>query len=598
MELPKFVLHYYKSKPIDFPSLECNHTETDNEIEYNPFRLTSIQNYNPLYSVLFDLTAANYNRIHLNNVYQFVDMDTIEHQETNRQQKQAVFIKYSPLIDPSRYMSGKYEPYKDHLHVLPAIPTPDTIFYKIDCPNNSAYTDAFFNFLSSTLLHTHRIKNGIDYYGSYLGIQDKFKVNITDDLEYLSSSTFFRENINRLFQISHINTDFQQNICSRTNKKRLNIANTPKHNITVVSISGDLNDAGAEEADIKSLVYENTGKDGDNSNVSIHDESQCDSDEDSRTEDNCDDDDYEDMQNHDSDSNSSHSDSDADDHDHDQSIEDDADDDVVDNNDVSDTSSDTEEPQVYAYINRFPVQLICQEKCQGTIDELFEQENMGCDESLAAMFQIIMTLICYQKAFRFTHNDLHTNNIMYVQTDSKYLFYQYENKIYKVPTFGRIFKIIDFGRSIYHYREQTFCSDSFAPNGDAHTQYNCEPYLFHDKPRLDPNYSFDLCRLGCSIFDFIMDIDDDVRDLDAFQRTILRWCMDDNNKNILYKKNGDERYPHFKLYKMIARNVHGHIPREQLAYPEFSQYALSKTAVSKLSKDVEIMNIDTIPCYA
>ena len=33
-------------------------------------------------------------------------------------------------------------------------------------------------------------------------------------------------------------------------------------------------------------------------------------------------------------------------------------------------------------------------------------------------------------------------------------------------------------------------------------------------------------------------------------------------KNILYKKNGDERYPDFKLYKMIARTVHNHTPEK------------------------------------
>ena len=69
----------------------------------------------------------------------------------------------------------------------------------------------------------------------------------------------------------------------------------------------------------------------------------------------------------------------------------------------------------------------------------------------SSLLQIIMILITYQKAFSFTHNDLHTNNIMYNTTDKKFLFYCYKKKYYKIPTFGRIFKIIDFGRSIYKY---------------------------------------------------------------------------------------------------------------------------------------------------
>jgi hypothetical protein len=41
--------------------------------------------------------------------------------------------------------------------------------------------------------------NCIGYYGSYLGIQDKYKISVEDDLEYLYNSDFFKENINDLF---------------------------------------------------------------------------------------------------------------------------------------------------------------------------------------------------------------------------------------------------------------------------------------------------------------------------------------------------------------------------------------------------------------
>ena len=79
--------------------------------------------------------------------------------------------------------------------------------------------------------------------------------------------------------------------------------------------------------------------------------------------------------------------------------------------------------------------------------------------------------------------------------------------------------------------------------------------------------------------------------MDKFQKTIHRWCLDDNNKNILYKKDGEERYPDFKLYKMIARTVHNHTPEEQLNFPFFSQFLTQKT-------NINTINIDAIPCYA
>jgi hypothetical protein len=178
----------------------------------------------------------------------------------------------------------------------------------------------------------------------------------------------------------------------------------------------------------------------------------------------------------------------------------------------------------------------------------------------------------------------------------EFLYYKYNKKTYKVPTYGRIFKIIDFGRSIYRFSGKTFCSDSFAPGGDAATQYNCEPYMNEEKARLDPNPSFDLCRLGCSIYDFLIE-DENEEDMDTFQKTVYRWCCDDNRKNILYKRDGEERYPNFKLYKMIARSVHKHSPQAQLDYPFFSQFALSAKEVKKVTNDVVVMDIDGIPSY-
>ena len=113
-----------------------------------------------------------------------------------------------------------------------------------------------------------------------------------------------------------------------------------------------------------------------------------------------------------------------------------------------------------------------------------------------------------------------------------------------------------------------------------------------DKPRLDPNYSFDLCRLGCSIYDFIIE-DDDTSSMNELQKTIHRWCLDDAGKNVLYKRNGDERYPNFKLYKMIARTVHEHTPEAQLEFDFFKQFLSLEVSGSGES----VMDLDAIPCY-
>jgi hypothetical protein len=260
----------------------------------------------------------------------------------------------------------------------------------------------------------------------------------------------------------------------------------------------------------------------------------------------------------------------------------------------SNNSNDDDEEEIFCYIDKFPVKMIILESCENTLDDYIISKKIKDDEWESIVLQILFTLITYQKVFEFTHNDLHTNNIVYVSTEKKYLYYKYDNTHYKIPTFGKIYKIIDFGRAIYKFKNKFICSDSYSDSGDATTQYNCEPYLNKNKPIIGPNYSFDLCRLGCSLFDYFIDDLDDIKKLKSpIKKIIIEWVFDDNNKNILYKNNGSERYPDFKLYKMIARAVHKHTPQEVLKKSLFDNYKIAK---KKINNTHEIFNIDNLPC--
>jgi hypothetical protein len=308
------------------------------------------------------------------------------------------------------------------------------------------------------------------------------------------------------------------------------------------------------------------------------------------------------------------------------------------------------------------------EKCENTLDSLFTSEEFNEDnldtEGASMLFQLVASLIAYQQAFQFTHNDLHTNNIVWNYTQAKYIFYKIGGNYYRVPTYGRIYKIIDFGRAIYHFQDKRYCSDSFSyPDGDASTQYNCEPYLIPEKPIIEPNPSFDLCRLACSIYDFIVPEEDDSEDWEddqesgdteedqesddqendereesedaeendereeseedaevnddqeneneilepIFTKLIKKWCQDDKGLSVLYKKNGKERYPFFKLYKMISRTVHNHVPKQEIHHELFQPFLLfnkdtsnpsSEKAVLKIMKKEDFcIDIDSIPSY-
>jgi hypothetical protein len=465
-------------------------------------------------------------------------------------------------------MIGKYK-MDTKIQYLPKYnDTEETCHPKLLSPYNASYIDNFFNYLSSQLLHTHNHINGLDYYGSFLGIQDNFKMDITDDLEYLHDSTYFNRNVGDLFHIeSNIDFEMISSKCNETTQSR-------NHRNRIV-----LDD------DIPSIYLEMETIEEESSSYSNIVESELEEIQ------------FEDVWNRDSlqldslcSTNSSNSlvnySSEEEDQDEDEEGEDEE--------SYSSMTSD-DDIDATAYINNFPVQMICLEKCDGTMDQLFEEGQINAETAASALMQIIMTLLIYQKTFHFTHNDLHTNNIMFVRTKEKYIFYQFEKKWYKVPTHGKIFKIIDFGRSIYQFRGRRFCSDSFAACGDAATQYNTEPFLVEGKPRLEPNFGFDLCRLGCSIYDFIID-GEKKEEMDEFQKTILRWCTDDNGKNMLYMKNGKERYPNFKLYKMIARTCHYHTPSAQLSFPFFQQFLVPTPKPANL-KSNPVIYLDEMHCY-
>lgn len=537
------------------------------EMDYNPFAISSLQTYYPLFE-LFDNYKTSLidgsNNIVIKTPFQLYDNHKVsDHQDVNMCHKKSIFFKYGPLLDPCHFLIGKYK----NLNI--ELPKPGQIQNKINSIHNASYVDNFCNLLVGQLLHKHSFIHGIDYYGSFLGIQKQYRFDIIDDLEYLQTYDFFHENISKLFHTSVFQHSYHNQHNSKKNKPTLAISDE-SCNIDFETLDNDNNESEGQPIE---LVYENDlleanenknalPDDSDNSVVSLSDDE---NDNDSENESNTNDENNDDL------------DMDSD----------------------EEQESSVEEEPLYAYLYDFPVQMICLEKCTGTFDSLLHNDELDESSGRSVLFQIIMILLCLQKAFQFTHNDLHTNNVMYTETDEEYIYYVYKSKYYKVPTFGKIFKIIDFGRAIYRFQGHIFCSDSFQEGGDGHGQYNTEPFYDLSKKRIDPNYSFDLCRLGCSIYDFVIDSEMKVKDMDGFQKIIAEWCSDDDGKNILYKKNGDERYPNFKLYKMIARLVHHHTPTKQLSHPFFQCYSISDTnAKNEIPSGALIVDIDKIPIYA
>jgi hypothetical protein len=565
--------------------------------------LSKIQNYIPIYNRFFSLNETNYNNINLNHKWYISSINNNNKNEDNKNlyvcnvknintqktKEKEVFFKMAPLLDPYKYLIGKYNIEDTTLFNLPGFNSDKTNTHsKILDLNNSAYVDGFFVFLISQLMYEHNFFHGLDYYGSFMAIKKNFIINVFDDIDYLNNSDFFNKNKNILFKIE----DYEH-LCNNDNKlKPIVIHNSSiKSNNSITSFNDEMfenmfennnqiSENGNTNTNLLDELVEVTKLTNElDNNITLKSSSTCSSrtshtsNSDKCSSENTNEDEYEDEDTNNDSENNSENDSEND----------------------SNESSDYEEERIDATINTFPIQLICMEYCENTLDELILTNDLSNDEWYSTLMQIIMILITYQKAFNFTHNDLHTNNVMYNSTNKKFIYYCYKNKYYKVPTFGRIFKIIDFGRSIYKVNGKLFCSDSFQNGEDAASQYNTEPYFNEKKPRLEPNFSFDICRLACSIFDYVVDNLDEIKDLkkcDPIKRLIVEWCLDDKGINLLYKNNGTDRYPDFKLYKMIARCVHNHTPQAQLERPEFNNFSVFKQDVSS-----DIINIDEIPVF-
>jgi len=223
-----------------------------------------------------------------------------------------------------------------------------------------------------------------------------------------------------LFKTSHLDNDGYFNYGSHGNKPRLQVLETPKRNISAVMIEDfislipdDVSKLTMQKADANQdteLVYTNPNVESKHSSRNTSGSS--DDSNSSQTTSTCSGSESSDCD-HNSSSEESVWDTDDDD-DHDSEFDDESDDAGQDDDDDDESYSETD--ACYAYIKNFPVHCIALQKCDGTLDSLFSKHSLSKEEATSALMQIVMTLLCYQTTFQFTHNDLHTNNIMYVNT--------------------------------------------------------------------------------------------------------------------------------------------------------------------------------------
>lgn len=378
---------------------------------------------------------------------------------------------------------------------------------KINNFQNAAYIDGFFTLLGSKLTEGGRCPCFPLYYGTFSGLKDDYLIDITEDYDELKYNSHFRKNKQSKFELIEKKYD-----CGDSDSENDSFENDSS-NLELL----DEEFIGASTIDTNLLLldefnetYIESGEDLEGDVIEIDENYQ-----------------------------------------------------------FNDIINDAHESFIYMKVNDFPVQCVLMEKLEGTMESLYE---LDLDENVwkAYFFQIIFGLAVAQKHYNFVHNDLHSENIMYVDTKLEYLYYEFEGTYFKIPTYGRILKIIDFGRATFNHNNYVFFSDVFDEDGDAEGQYDYPDDINSKKCKIKPNYSFDLARLASTIIEDFMDKPD-------LYKLMRKWITDKYGYCLINEPDD------FDIYIKIAKTIKNAIPKKQLKHNIFKPFVVKKEFIEELS---------------
>jgi hypothetical protein len=456
--------------------------------------------------------------------------------------KHEIHFKINPLLEPINTIMNKYQLQSSML-------MPSVFDYitnkKINSPHNFSYVETLFSYLASGLVESGKCPSFPYYYGSYLGVMEEFKHNISEEYDSIKKHSWFSDHIGKLFELEKVS--IEETIAA-------SIPDLPEINVDEQKNKDTI--LGAEEIDFDSIDILNIIPNKKNRRSSASDnESESDNDE---TIENL------------KDENEDNKDDEDDESEWESATESSEEGSTLDNvSDNTDDIFDEDMDDSYHYIKlkNFPVQLIAMEKLNKTLDELLKNKKITDEEWLSILFQVIFGLAVAQKHFNFTHNDLHSSNIMFKPTKTSNLYFCVKDTYYRIPTFGKITKIIDFARGIFKVDNQQFFSDVFKKDGDAEGQYTY-PYQSSTHIKYSPNPSFDLSYLAITIREHFTD-------KSPIYELLEKWVTDKYGNNLGHH-NID-----FDLYVKIAHNVDSAVPKEQFKDPLFNNFKIKKIKIPK-----------------
>ena len=479
-----------------------------------------------------------------------------------------VFVKTVHLLNPIDIIKEKYV-CPEHPLLPQSEKTWKNTLLKLHSHNNQAYVDAVCNFVLSRFRELDLTPHCILSYGSFTGISKKYQYTITNEYDTYRQCRWFWKGMEShsarltiLHEYKESIPDFEEfyreiTTCPFEDGDESDVELEP------IAISDDIE---SDTESVQSVTFDTIEEEADNSsNIEIHSSTtrrQSCKRSDSRSE------------------SGSESGSET--------------------CSESGSESDSYEFDICLEIPNMPIIMIAQEAQDGVMDTMLDQDEIDGFERgsqgwearwIAWMFQVVSALTFLQSAICFTHNDLHSNNILWRNTDKKFLYYRKrDGTVWRVPTFGKIITIIDFGRSIFRLGRHLWVSDDHWPDQDAGDQYNFGPFFDSTKPKVFPNPSFDLCRLAVSLIDGLFDeppskkkgkgvpIMSEEGSWKVYEtksplyNLLWSWTINDAGQTVYENEEGEEKYDGFDLYIRIAQDVHGAVPKDQLHRPIFQQF--------------------------
>lgn len=450
--------------------------------------------------------------------------------ETTSKKKRQAYCKVTHILDPVRTIQGYYSNEEKGVK---------RVDKKIGNPNNQAYVDGLASYLLGQLRERKISPHFCLFYGTFKGVADTYRYNITDEFEsYRNYKTFWERKKDGVFSLyidGEHSGDMDDHWLLQTPSSVRSSSftySTPRSSSSEDShISLDGEDACVE---LESLKSASSFESASTKSESSSEESQ-------------------------------------------------------------------EGISVYIQLKEYPVVVIFQEEMTGVLDSMLEDDTLVGEKSgtpewedrwIAWTFQIIAALCAAQGVLGLTHNDLHTNNIVWKETSESWLWYKLrDGTLFRVPTYGKIFYLIDFGRAIFRVHNTWFISDDYEPGGDADGQYNFDRIKIDRRPEVFPNPSFDLCRYAVSIIEALYPEDPERKKngallskegrweiyetKSAFWNLLWSWLVDESGNNVLREEDGSERFPDFDLYQHISQHVKSCRPQDQVRKEIFSKFIVN-----------------------